>query len=96
MEINDDAVKVFRTYLEEVWPYAEVTDDMVREQIELLLVISVYNETEKYNLPTSLEALYAYYGIDTDEPTMEEEEDAQEVREDESELKEAPHSEEDA
>ena len=95
MEIDADVVKVFHTYLQEVWPYAEVTDEMVREQIELILIISVFNETQKYDLPKSLGALYAYYGVEMDDPIMEED-NAQEEREDEIEVENSACPEKDA
>ena len=80
MEIDNDAVKVFRTYLQEVWPKADVTDEMIREQIEMMLIVSVFNETQRYDLPKSLGALYDYYGVDMDEST-EEDEDSEESNE---------------
>lgn len=95
MEIDNDAVKVFHTYLQEVWPNADVTDEMVREQIGMMLIISVFNETQKYNLPKSTGALYDYYGVDMEDPIMEDE-DEEEEREDEIEVEDSPHSEENA
>lgn len=95
MEMDNDAVKVFRTYLQEVWPNVEVTDDMVREQIEMMIILSVFNETQKYNLPKSTGALYDYYGVEMDDPIMEDE-DEEEEREDEIEVEGSPHTEEDA
>lgn len=95
MEIDADVVKVFRTYLEEVWPKAAVTDEMVRENIEMILMCSIVTELDKYPLPRTTGAVYDYYGIDIDDPTMEDE-DAQEVREDEIEVEDSSHAEEDA
>ena len=60
MEIDDRICKVFKTCLEEQWPVDEVTDEMVQQQIEMVLVVAVMHDLDSKDLPKTSEAMAEY------------------------------------
>lgn len=60
MEIDDRICKVFKTCLEEQWTVDEVTDEMVQQQIEMVLVVAVMHDLDAKDLPKTSEAMAEY------------------------------------
>lgn len=70
MEIDDKVANVVRTCLEEIWTVDKVTDEMVKAQIEMTLMIAVLYDLDTHDCPRTIEAMTKYYedkGITLDE-----------------------------
>lgn len=60
MEIDNRICEVVRTCLKEEWKVDEVTDDMVKQQIEMALMVTVMHDTDLFELPKTSNALGSY------------------------------------
>lgn len=100
MEIDNEIIELMRTCLKEEWGANEVSDEQVKMMVEMTLVVAVFHDIDRYDLPVTTEAMAKYLmgkGIPLEDDEFEEgDSDATEKREVEGELKEAPHTEEDA
>lgn len=73
MEIDTSVVELVRTCLKEVWGVEEVTNDKVKEMIEMTLSVAVLHDMDCFDLPKTTEALKQYLKekgipIDNEEP----------------------------
>ena len=98
MGIDTKVLEIFRTELSEVWGHP-VDDKTLYMYLELTILASIMKDMDRFNIPNTLKLLEEYFaekGISVEKDFVEEKEDsdAKEIREDEVELKETPHTEE--
>lgn len=67
MEIDDRICSIVKTCLKEQWPVDEVTDEMVKTQIEMILLAAVMHDMDDKHLPDTENAVAEYLGVEYDE-----------------------------